>query len=264
MDKPSLYELLQTKRPLLMGVLNITPDSIHDGGCYFSEQAAIAQLDALIAQGADIVDIGGASSRPGHNPVCPEEEWRRLSLVIDFCQQRPVLFSVDTDQLSVAEKALAHGADILNYSGGKLDEEFFQLVAQYGVPMILMHRQGKEGCHENVVEEILTFFQQGIAMGLSLGMKKEQFVLDPGPGFNKDVQENIALMAAIPQFLALGYPLLMAFSHKRFIAALSGEKPGSAPLGNLAAAAFCVDRGAHILRMHDITPLKRILDRQEM
>lgn len=250
--KKDIQTLLAENRPLLMGILNITPDSFHDGGRFLDAENAKIQMKRLIDDGADIIDIGAASSRPGHIPVSAEEEWARLAPVLEHAGECPCLLSVDTDKLDVAEKALAAGVDILNYTGGLLDDDIFRLAARTGAPLIWMHRWGEEGSHDDVVAEVEAFFREGIERGLSLGMKREQIILDPGPGFGKNVAENIAVMAAIPRFLAFGCPLLMAFSHKRFIAALSGEEKGNTPLGNLAAAAYCVEQGAHILRLHDL------------
>jgi len=251
--------VLAADKPLLMGILNVTPDSFHDGGCYFDTEAALVQVDKLIAAGADIIDIGGASSRPGHTPLSAEEEWLRLQPLLTQLQQQgcAVPLSVDTDQVAVARAALEHGVDIINYVGGDLNDEIFALAAATKAPLVLMHRAGTEGEHGDICAEVADYFRAAMARGVELGMDKRQFILDPGPGFNKSVEENLQLMQNLSSFAAFGLPLLSAFSHKRFISAISG---GDTAAGNAAAAVWSLMQGAMLLRVHDVAELRPVVD----
>lgn len=259
MDKLSLDQRLAMRRPLLMGVLNITPDSFHDGGLYMTRSAARSRLRQLLNQGADIVDMGGASSRPGHRPLPAEEEWRRIQPLLEGARDIPALVSVDTEQLAVAEAALAAGADMLNYTGGRLEREIFAAAARHKAYLVVMERQGEEGRRPQVVEEAESFFREAIALGESLGLERRHIILDPGPGFGKDVHESALVMSALPRFRTFGCPLLAAYSHKRFIAAQSGERPGNTPIGNRWAATEYTRLGADILRVHEVADTKQAL-----
>ena len=237
---------------LLMGILNLTPDSFHDGGRYNHRATAKNRLFQLWSGGAHIIDLGAMSSRPGHAPVSAEEEIERLSIVLEANWNESILFSVDTDKPDVAAYALSRGVQILNDCSGLLQEEMYDLAAVTGVPLIVMHRQGLEGQHDDICQEVLEFFQSCIVFGESRGMKREQFILDPGFGFNKDVAENLDLFYGLTKLCRLGLPVLTGFSHKRFISAISGEPASHAYGGNLAAAAYAISQGAAILRMHDV------------
>jgi len=245
-------ELLKRKKPLLMGILNITPDSFHDGGRFLEQDQALRQLHTMIEAGADIVDIGGASSRPGHTPVSAATELERVLPVLQQAAGCPVPLSIDTDKAEVAAAALAAGASIINYSGGELGRPMFSLAAQSEAPLIVMHRLGEAGAHRDMCGEVERFFLDCLELGCRQGIAPGQIILDPGFGFNKSFEENIALLHELPRFQALGQPLLLAFSHKRFAAALSGERPGSAAIGNQALTLYALLHGADLLRMHDI------------
>lgn len=250
----------QLRRPLLMGILNLTPDSFHDGGAYMSLEAAQRQLAALIAAGADLIDIGGMSSRPGHTPLDAQEEISRvLPLLQAAARDCPLPLSIDTDKAEVAAAAITAGARIINYSGGELDAAVFRLAAEKQAPLVMMHRAGQAGAHADICGEVEQFFRAAIAFARAQGVDEQWLILDPGLGFAKDERENLQLMRAIPRFSSLGRPLLYGFSHKRFVAALSGERPGQAPLGNLAAAAYAARQGAHILRMHEVADCRAFL-----
>lgn len=245
--------------PLLMGILNLTPDSFHDGGAYFSRELALTQLECLQAQGADIVDLGGMSSRPGHQVISAEAEIQRLALLLEALPEQRPLLSVDTDKPEVAAYALAHGVNILNDCSGLLQPEMFRLAAEQDVPMILMHRQGREGEHRDILQEVKDFFQESIRFARRWSVDEKRLILDPGLGFNKDLNENLQLMWGLSELRVFGRPILLGFSHKRFIAAISGEAPGLAPGGNLAAAIYGMQQGASILRMHDLNGLQAML-----
>ena len=244
---------------LLMGILNLTPDSFHDGGCYDRPAAAWEQLQRLQADGAHIIDLGAMSSRPGHQEVSAEEEIARLAMLLEHQQGPLPLLSVDTDKPEVAAYALEHGVSIINDCSGLLQEDMFRLAAKKQAPLIVMHRLGAEGQHTDVCAEVLSFFRECLSFGKACGLSEKQFILDPGLGFNKSVGENLQLMSALPELAALQRPLLLGFSHKRFISAISGEPAAQTPVGNLAAAVYSLLHGASILRMHDLALLGPLL-----
>ncbi|MDO4733377.1 MAG: dihydropteroate synthase, partial [Bacillota bacterium] len=218
---------------LLMGILNLTPDSFHDGGAYVQRDAALSRLRFLQAAGAQILDLGAMSSRPGHSPVSAEEEISRLSLLLSRPVEQAPLLSVDTDKPEVAAYALEHGVGLINDCSGLLQRELYILAARWQVPLVVMHRMGQEGQHGDICREVLDFFRESLSFGKSLGLSEQQFIFDPGLGFNKNYEENLELMKALPAFCGLGRPILLGFSHKRFISHISGEEASHAPGGNL-------------------------------
>ena len=235
-----------------MGILNITPDSFHDGGRFFDADNAALQACFLAAEGADIIDIGAASSRPGYTPVTAEEELSRLLPVLEALEgiDLPPL-SVDTDKLEVAAAAVEHGVSIINDTSGDLDSGCFELAAQKGLPLIVMHRQaGAED--RDIVSDVEAFFTASLNKAKEADLPDKLLILDPGLGFNKSIEENDALIEAIPRFSLLGRPLLIGYSHKRFAAAIAGERPGMAPIGNAVLAKRVSKLGADIVRVHDV------------
>jgi dihydropteroate synthase len=251
----------QSSRPLLMGIVNLTPDSFHDGGRYITLSAAKEQLSRLIADGADMIDVGGMSSRPGHTPLSATEEIDRiLPFFREVARDCPLPLAIDTDKAEVAAAALSAGATMINYTGGKLDKDTFSLAASYSVPLVIMHWQGESGAHADISGEVENFFRMALDFASQQGLSPQQLILDPGLGFAKNQAENMCLMRDIRRFAGLGSPLLYGFSHKRFVAALSNETHGQAPYGNLAAVAYAAERGAHILRLHDIGAARAFLD----
>lgn len=244
---------LAPDRTLAMGILNITPDSFHDGGAYCDLAAARAQVAKMVQAGADLIDIGGMSSRPGHTVIPVETEISRiLPLLQSFSGSLPVPFSVDTDRLLVAEAALAAGVSIINDCSGAVDSELFTLAARAKAPLVVMHRQGKAGAHADICAEVEQFFLAARQSAQRAGVSAEQLIFDPGLGFHKSPGENIQLLHATPRLKALGSPLLIGYSHKRFIAGLGGEAAGAAPHGNAFAAVFSLLAGADIVRIHDV------------
>ena len=175
-----LVELLRRPaldgRTLCMGILNITPDSFHDGGAYLQMDKALAQFDLLVEQGADMIDIGGMSSRPGHTKISAQEELQRILPVIERCAERSTIpMSVDTDREEVAAAALSAGVRILNDCSGRLDSPLFALAARTQAPIVIMHRHGVEGRHANIVEEVMAFFSNAMAAARAVGVQDEQF-----------------------------------------------------------------------------------------
>jgi dihydropteroate synthase len=244
---------LDFSRPLIMGIANITPDSFYDGGRYNTPQAAAEHIFAMAAAGADIIDIGGASSRPGHTPLSAEEELKRLLPVLELVAPHSRLpISVDTDKAEVAEAALAAGAAIINDIGG-LKADMAQLAAVSGAPVVLMHQGGGGSA---IVEAVTDFFRDGLARGQAAGVQREQFILDPGFGFGKDVPENLLLLRHLQDLRLLGRPLLAGVSHKRFIGAASHTGLDGRNAANIAASAWAMARGADIIRTHDPQALR--------
>ncbi|MCL2496574.1 MAG: dihydropteroate synthase, partial [Clostridiales bacterium] len=238
---------LSFERPLVMGIANITPDSFYDGGKYNNPQAAAEHIFAMVEAGADIIDIGGASSRPGHVPLSPEQEMERLLPVLERVAphlSRPI--SVDTDKARVAEEALRAGAAIINDISG-LTKDMAELAARTGAPLVLMHQGGSE----NIVKVVYDFFREGLIRGTATGIKRGQFILDPGLGFGKNAKESLLLLRHLADFSLLGLPLLIGLSNKRFIGTVTGAPLEDRGAGNIAASAWAMSQGAAIIRTHE-------------
>ena len=239
-------------RPLVMGILNITPDSFHDGGRYFDASSAVRQAFALAEAGADIIDIGAASSRPGYTPISAEEELARLLPVLDALDNETLPpLSIDTDKLAVAEAAAGKGISIINDTSGDLESGCFELAAAKELPLIVMHRLRKNA-EQDIVSEVEAFFESSLAKAHSVGLPERLLIFDPGLGFNKSIEENLALIDAAPRLYLMGRPLLIGYSHKRLAASLAGERPGCAPKGNAILARKVSDLGIDIVRVHDV------------
>lgn len=241
------------QRPLIMGILNITPDSFHDGGCYIEPGAALRQARLLAEEGADLIDVGAASSRPGHRPVSEEEELRRLLPALTALKQAELPpISIDTDKWRVAKAAVEQGASVINDTSGQLDSGCFEVAAELRAPLAVMHRQGGDKGRD-VVCQVEAFFAAALVKADEVGLPQHMLIFDPGIGFNKSVSENAALISAIPRLKGLGRPLLIGYSHKRFAASLSGETPGQAPRGNDILARQVLALGADMVRVHEVT-----------
>jgi dihydropteroate synthase len=250
------------ERPLFMGILNVTPDSFSDGGLYVSIPQAIAQADSLIAQGADILDIGGESTRPGSAPVSMEEELCRVIPVIQaLAAHSSVWISVDTTKSEVARQAMLAGAHIVNdISGLTFDSEMPRVCAETSAAVIAMHIQGTpltmqtNPHYENVVEEVRTFLAQRIAALVAAGVRREAIVIDPGLGFGKTAQHNLELLAGVPRLRDLNRPVLIGHSRKRFLGKILGRPVDERSLGTVGISLAAAHLGADILRLHEITP----------
>jgi dihydropteroate synthase len=244
---------LSFNRPLIMGIANITPDSFYDGGRYASPPAAAQHIRALAEAGADIIDIGGASSRPGYTPLSAAEELERLLPVLELAAPALRLpISVDTDKAEVAAAALAAGAAIINDTGG-LPEEMAQLAASTGVPLVLMHRGGGGA---RIVEAVTDFLRAGLERAAAAGIERVRLILDPGFGFDKDVEENLLLLRHLADLRLLNRPLLVGLSNKRFIGAASQTGLEGRGAANIAASAWALTHGASIIRTHDPQALR--------
>lgn len=248
---------------LIMGILNATPDSFYDGGRFFDPQAAIMHGLDLAAQGADIIDIGGESTRPGSARVSAQEELRRVVPVIKEIRSRnnEIPLSIDTYRSATAAAALEAGADMVNdVSGGMFDPEILAVAATASCPYVIMHmqktpetmQQAPVYSPEGVVCDVKKFFTDRITAALKAGIKKENIILDPGLGFGKTLGQNIELINAIGEFAAFGFPLMAGISRKSMIGAITGREAGGRLAGSLAAAVNAVQKGATLLRVHDV------------
>jgi dihydropteroate synthase len=254
-------------RTLLMGIINVTPDSFYDGGNRFDHSRAVADGLAMVEAGADIVDVGGESTRPGAPPVSVEEELRRVLPVVQGLRRTlKVPISIDTYKARVAQAALAEGADIVNdISALRFDPEMGTVVAREKVPVVLMHMQGTpqtmqaEPRYHNVVREVQDFLAARAAFALSAGIARDHIILDPGIGFGKTLEHNLKLLRGMPSLASLGYPLLIGASRKAFIGKILDVKPAERLEGSLAAAVGAVFGGAHIIRAHDVKETWRAL-----
>lgn len=268
---------LSLDRPRLMGVVNVTPDSFSDGGCFHAPEAAIAQGLALLEAGAEILDIGGESTRPGAAPVPEEEECARVVPVIQALAARGALISIDTRKASVMRSALAAGARIVNdVTALEGDGESEAVVRETQTPVVLMHMQGEPQTmqaapsYDHVLLDLYDYFDRRLEALLQPGaaggsLSSHAITLDPGIGFGKTLAHNLDLMARLSLFHGLGCPLLLGVSRKSFIARVVADSPDAAPPpeqrlpGSLAAALAGVNQGAHILRVHDVAETAQAL-----
>jgi dihydropteroate synthase len=257
-----LARLLANKRPLVMGVLNITPDSFSDGGRFLDPQAAIAQARRLIAEGADILDVGAESTRPygGAMPVSLAEEWRRLDPVLPAIVALGVPVSIDTLKAAVAVWALDQGAAIVNDVWGlQRDADMARLVAERGAAVVIMHNRDDADPSINILADVEQFFSRSLEIAWTAGIRRDRIVLDPGIGFGKTPQQSLACIARLHALASFGLPLLIGASRKRFIQAVSPSEPPERLGGSLAAHLLAVENGAAIVRVHDVAPTVQAL-----
>ena len=258
-DTLSKMEAFQwkTTRPLVMGILNVTPDSFSDGGRYLAVANAVTRARQMASEGADIIDIGGESTRPGAPVVSADEELRRVLPVIE--QISDLLVSVDTTKAVVAKRALAAGARIVNdISALRHDADMVQVVRDFEAGVVLMHMQGMPATMQenpryvDVVREVREFLAERIEFAVASGVKKTQIAVDPGLGFGKTVEHNRQLVAGLKQFALLGCPIVVGASRKSFIGQLLSRTAPERLPGSLAVAAWAVTQGAQIVRTHDV------------
>jgi dihydropteroate synthase len=252
MTGAGFFEDLHARRhALVMGVLNITPDSFSDGGTHLDPKTAASAARKMMEQGASIVDIGGESTRPGATPVSREEEWNRVGPVLEQLQGLPI--SIDTRHASTAEKALDAGAILINDISGGGDPAMLPMVRERGAAICLMHMRGEPGTMQNtphyddVVGEVERFLlERAGAAGPG------PVFLDPGIGFGKTLEHNLALLAALPRFASHGFPLLLGVSRKRVLGDLTGRPTEERGNATIAAVTRCAEAGAAIVRVHDV------------
>lgn len=252
------------ERTWIMGILNVTPDSFSDGGQFLDPEKAIEHGLRMVEQGADIIDIGGESSRPGSEPITVEEELRRILPVIKGLRKQTDCFlSVDTTKASVAKQALDEGVDIINdISAGRFDPEILPLAKKYNASVVLMHMKGQPKTmqinpdYENLLEEIGQFFTERINEAQKLGFDSCQLIIDPGIGFGKRLNHNLLLLNYLDYFQRFHVPLLIGVSRKSFIGEITTQPPENRLAGTIGACLAAIFRGAHILRVHDVQPVK--------
>jgi dihydropteroate synthase len=256
-----------TQKTHLMGILNVTPDSFSDGSLYFAKSAAVDRALRMVDEGADIIDIGGESSRPGSDPVSQEEELSRTIPVIESISGKiRVPISIDTNKAEVARNALEAGASIVNdISGMRYDSEMPNVVSKYQVPIVLMHMKGNpkvmqiSPSYEALIPEILEYLRIGISRAVRLGVREDRIIIDPGIGFGKTCDHNLEIINNLQQFIALEKPLLIGPSRKAFLGKILGGAPASKRLEATAAAvAISIIRGANIIRVHDVKEMAKV------
>jgi dihydropteroate synthase len=255
------------KQTLLMAILNITPDSFSDGGLYLDKNKAIAQGLRMVEQGADILDIGGESTRPGSKPLGLEEELRRVIPVIEsLTKELDVPISIDTYKSAVAQKAIEAGAEIVNdISGLHFDPGLAELVAKEDTPLVLMHMRGtpetmqKDVHYDSLFSEILQYLRDSIQRAEYAGSDPGQIIIDPGIGFGKTVEDNLLIIKNLSEFQVLGKPILLGTSRKSFIGKILSADIGERIEGSLASIAIGVLNGAHIIRCHDVPQAKKAI-----
>ncbi|MGA9453963.1 MAG: dihydropteroate synthase [Pseudolabrys sp.] len=249
-----LAELLTLSRPLVMGILNVTPDSFSDGGRFFEPGKAIAHARDMAAQGADIIDIGAESTRPygGPVPVSADDEKTRLA-VLSAVVAIGVPVSIDTIKASIAAWALDQGAAIVNDVWGlQRDPEMASLVAKRGVPVIVMHNRESADPAIDIVADVIDFFSRSLEIAARAGIARECIVLDPGIGFGKTPEQSITCIARLAEFKCFGLPLLVGASRKRFISTVTPSTPDERMGGSISAHLLAVEKGAVIIRAHDV------------
>ena len=252
-------------RPLIMGVVNVTPDSFSDGGHYLRHDAAVAHAHRLIDEGADLLDIGGESTRPGAAPVSLEEERRRVLPVLEALLSANIPLSVDTQKPELMREAAAAGAAMINDVNGFEAADALQAVSGSDCAVCIMHKQGQPQTmqqapqYRDVVAEVDTYLRARIAAAEATGIARSRLVIDPGFGFGKTLAHNLSLLRELDRVAAAGVPVLAGLSRKSMIGALTGREVGDRVFGSVAAALIAAQRGAVILRVHDVAATRDAL-----
>ncbi len=261
------YDL--SRRTLIMGVLNITPDSFSDGGRFLEKPRAVEQGLRLAEEGADILDIGGESTRPGSRPLPEEEEIRRaVPVIAELSAKISIPISIDTRKASVAQRALEAGAEMINdVSALRYDEELAGVVARWKVPVALMHMRGQpetmqaDTHYDDLIGEIREFFQERLDQATSRGISRDQVILDPGIGFGKSLAEghNLILIKHLQSFASLGQPLMIGTSRKAFLGRILDLPPEEREEATMATVAVAIQNGANIVRVHEVQRMRRVV-----
>jgi dihydropteroate synthase len=253
------YELDLRKKTMIMGIVNVTPDSFSDGGRFYDIDRAVEHAKRLVADGADIIDIGGESTRPGAEKVSLEEELRRVIPVVKaVAQEIDVPISIDTYKAEVAKQAIEAGAHIINdVWGAKADAKMAEVAAFYDVPIILMHNR-HDLQYRDLISDMISDLMESVAIAKRAGVKDENIILDPGIGFAKTLEHNLEVMRRLDEFAKLGYPLLLGTSRKRFIGHVLDLPVNERVEGTGATVCLGIVKGAHIVRVHDVLPIARM------
>jgi dihydropteroate synthase len=256
-----------SNKTYIVGILNVTQDSFSDGGLYFDKSAAIKRAIQMVEEGADIIDIGGESTRPGAEPVTVEEELRRTIPVIEvLAKEINVPISIDTYKSEVAKKALDAGASIVNdISGLRFDPEMAKVVSEYKVPVVIMHIKGRpkdmqqNPVYEALIPEVMDYLREGIRLAKESGVSEDKIIIDPGIGFGKTFNQNLEIINNLREFTLLEKPILIGLSRKAFIGKILGNVSVTDRLeGTAAAVAISIMNGANIIRVHDIREMVRV------
>ncbi len=266
MIKCGPYQLNYAHRTLIVGILNITPDSFSDGGLFYKSEQAFDHAVQMVQTGADILDIGGESTRPGAEPVSIQEETDRVIPVIEKLADRiEIPASIDTRKSKVAESALNAGAVMVNdVSGLRYDTGMADVISRFDVPVIIMHAKGlpkymqKAPHYDNLMAEIISFLHESIQMALKSGIKKDRIIIDPGIGFGKSCDDNFKIIHDLSKISALGYPVLMGVSRKSFIGNALNLSEKNRIFGTAAAVSASVLNGANLVRVHDVCAMKQV------
>jgi dihydropteroate synthase len=263
-----MKDLLSSRAPLVMGVLNCTLDSFYDGGAHATVHAAVECARRMVDEGADIVDVGGESTRPGSDPVAEAEQIRRTAPVIaEICRFWAGPVSIDTTRARVAQEAIDAGASWINdVSALRADPQMVSVAAETESVLILMHMKGNPRtmqtapCYADVVDEVVRFLEERASWACAGGVNRDRIVLDPGIGFGKNLSHNLFILRHLRRFTTIGYPLLVGASRKSFIGRITGDEVGDRLEGSLAAAIWAALQGVRILRVHDVRSTRRALD----
>lgn len=253
------FQLDFQKRTLIMGILNVTPDSFSYGGRYVDKKKAVEHAKEMVEQGADIIDIGGESTRPGHRSVSMETELARVLPIIETLSQTvSVPISIDTYKAETAKRALEAGAHIINdVWGAKRDPEIADVAAEKKAPIILMHNRNDRN-YGDFISDVLQDIEESISIAKKAGVKDDKIILDPGIGFAKDTHENINMMQNLDRLVALGYPVLLATSKKSMIGNILDLPPEERVEGTGATVCYGIEKGCHIVRVHNVKEMSRM------
>lgn len=263
-----MFELFE--KPLIMGILNVTPDSFSDGGRYTTVDAAAKRTEKMLAEGADVIDVGGESTRPGSDPVTAPEQIRRVVPVIESIRRSfpNLLISIDTTLSEVAEAGLQAGANMINdISGGAGDAKILNVAAERGIPIVLMHSKGAPKTmqdnpyYDDVVSEVKRVLQDRIDTAMQAGVDAERIIIDPGIGFGKRKQDNFDLLAHLDDFVGMGFPVLLGSSRKRFMGSLCNvHEPAELVTATAVTTALGVMAGVRLFRVHDVKENRQAAD----
>jgi dihydropteroate synthase len=256
-----------SKKTYIMGILNVTPDSFADGGLYFDKSSAIERAYQIVEEGADIIDIGGESTRPGSEPISIEEELRRTIPVIEVIADKiKVPISIDTYKSEVAKAALDAGASMVNdISGLRFDPKMPEVVSEYKVPVVIMHIRGKpkdmqqDPVYEALIPEITDYFRMGMKIATQTGISEDKIIIDPGIGFGKTSEHNLEIINNLCEFTPLEKPILVGLSRKAFIGKILGDASATERLeGTVAVVAISIMNGANMIRVHDVKEMVKV------
>jgi len=263
----SLGKLKLDGKSHVMGILNVTPDSFYDGGWHFDNENSQKRIEEMIAQGAEIIDIGGESTRPGSKPVTVDEELKRVIPAIEFISEiSDIPISIDTQKTEVAKKAVEAGACVVNDVGGLRNTEMIQAIADMQVPVIIMHMQGTpenmqtNPKYGNTVQDIKDWLEVRIKAAEMAGIKRSNMIVDPGIGFGKNLKHNLEILGGLEQFKNIAGGVLLGASRKSFIGLLNSNGSSDRLAGSLAAAMIGATAGVDLVRVHDVKETRRAID----